>query len=150
MSLKNFLHNLWQSIKHLFDKVEEEVKQEVVVAITVVQQVKAIIDSPVADVVTALIPGEVDDEIKAKLREWLPKILLELNLVQSIAHIENINDQLNAILAQLKLASDDAKNAFYHSLASLILQKISDGKLSWSDAVAIAEYYYQNHVKNNN
>lgn len=148
MSLKTFLHNLWQSIKHLFDKVEEEVKKEVVVAIAIVQQIKVIVDSPVADVVTALIPGTVDDQIKEKLREWLPKILLELGMIQSIANMTNVNDQLNAILAKLKLSSDDTKNAFYHSLASLILTKISDGKLTWSDAVAIAEYYYQNHVKN--
>jgi hypothetical protein len=147
MSLKNFLNHLWQSIKNLFDKVEKEVKKDVVVAITVVQLVKSVVDSPVADLITAMIPSEVDDYIKNKLRELLPKLILELGMVQSVANIEDENAQLQAILEKLKLSGDDAKNAFYHSLASLILQKLSDGKLSWTDAVAIAEYYYQNHVK---
>lgn len=147
MSIKNFLHHLWQSIKKLFEKVEKEVRKDIVIAISVVQRVKLVIDSPVADVITALIPGDADDRIKELLRKELPKILLELGMIQSIAGIENVNDQLNAVLQKLKLSGDDSKNAFYHSLASLILQKLSDGKLSWSDAVAISEYYYQNHVK---
>ena len=99
------------------------------------------------DVITALIPGDIDDKINEKLRGFLPRLLLELQLVDSIANITDPNAQLQAILDKLKLSSDDAKNAFYHSLASLILQKLSDGKLSWSDAVAIAEYYYQNVTK---
>lgn len=148
MSLKNFLRHLWQSIKNLFDKVENEVKKDVVIAISVVQQIKTVVDSPVADVVTALIPGDVDDLIKEQLRQWLPKIILQLALVQSISNIEDENAQLQAILDKIKLSSDETKSAFYHSLASLILQKLSDGKLSWTDAVAISEYYYQNHVKN--
>lgn len=148
MSLKTFLHKLWESIKHAFESVEKEVKEDVVIAISVVQRVKLLVDGPVADVIAALIPGHVDDDIKEKLREWLPKLLLELGMVQAIANIDNVNDQLAAILGKLKLSSDDAKNAFYHGLASLILQKLSDGKLSWSDAVAISEYYYQNNVKN--
>lgn len=147
MSLKNFLHHLWQSIKNLFDHVEAEVKKDVVVAISVVQQLKAVVDSPVADVVTALIPGDLDDQIKLRLRELLPKLILELSLVQSVVNIEDQNAQLQAILEKLKLSGDDTKNAFYHSLASLILQKLSDGKLSWTDTVAISEYYYVNHVK---
>lgn len=147
MSLKNFLRHLWQSIKTLFDKVEKEVKKDIVIAISVVQRVKAVVDSPVADVVTALIPGSADDAVKDLLRAWLPKVLVELSLVESVANIEDTNAQLQAILDKLKLASDETRNAFYHSLSSLVLQKLSDGKLSWSDAVAISEYYYQNHVK---
>jgi hypothetical protein len=147
MSLRIFLRHMWLSIKNLFDKVEAEVKKDVVVAITVVQQVKAVVDSPVADIVTALIPGNVDDQIKVRLREILPKLILELSLVESVTDIEDQNEQLQVILDKLKLSSDAVKNAFYHSLASIILEKLSDGKLSWSDAVAISEYYYQNKVK---
>lgn len=147
MSLKKFLQHLLQSIQSLFEKVEQEVQKDVVVAITVVQRIKVVIDSPVADIVTALIPGDADDRVKDLLRQWLPRILLELSMVQSVANIEDENAQLQAILEKLKLSSDEAKNAFYHSLASLILEKLSDGKLSWTDAVAIAEYYYVNHVK---
>jgi hypothetical protein len=147
MSLKKFLQNLWSSIKHLFDNVEAEVKHLVPIATGVVQKVKEIIDSPVADVLTALIPGDADDKIKEMLRSFLPKLILELQMVEDISSIEDVNAQMQAILDKLKLSSDDTKNAFYHSLASLILQKLSDGKLSWSDSVAIAEFYYNNYVK---
>lgn len=149
MSLKKFLNNLWQGIKHLFDGIEHEIKVLIPIAINVVQAIKAFEDSAVSDVLTALIPGNLATDVQAKLREFLPKLLLELQMTEAIASITDPNEQLKAILAKIKLSSDDANNVFYHGLASLILQKLSDGKFSWSDAIAVAEFYYQNEVKQN-
>lgn len=112
-------------------------------------------DGPVDDVILSIIknaiPGNADDvlidKVHKTVQEWVPKILLELNLVNSIANIEDTNEQLKAILAQLKLSSDETKNIFYHGIASLILEKLSDGKFDWTDATAISEYYYQHQVK---
>jgi len=78
----------------------------------------------------------------------LPGVLLDLKLVNSIANIEDPNEKLKAVLAQFKLSSNDTKNIVYHGLAALAIEKLSDGKLSWSDAVALSEYYYKNVMKN--
>ena len=147
MSLKMFLHKLWDGIKHIFDGIEKEVKVLIPIAINIVQNIKFLEDTGVADLLTSIIPGNIDDKINAKLKDILPKLLLELQMTEAIANITDPNAQLRAILDKVKLSSNDAQNAFYHSLASLILEKLSDGKFSWSDAVAIAEYYYQNVTK---
>ena len=91
--------------------------------------------------------GILVDKVEAVCREWIPKILLDLQIADSISKITDPNDQLNEILKQFKLSSDETKNIFYHGLMSLILEKLSDGKLSWSDSVIIGEYYYQNYTK---
>ena len=109
-------------------------------------------DSPVDDIITFVIknaiPGSADDvlidKINATVKEWLPKILIDLNIANAIANINDPNKQLQAILEQLKLSSNETKNIFYHGFCSLILEKLSDGELSWSDSTAIAEYYYKN------
>jgi len=143
MSLKKFLHRLWTGIKGIFDKIEDDLKRLVPVAIKVVEAIKTFDESIVSDVLTTLIPGEVDDKIMQKLREFLPKILLELNMVDSIIGITDPNEQLKAILARIKLSPKNSQDVFYHGIASLILSELSDGKFSWSDAVAVAEYYYK-------
>lgn len=147
IKLGKWLAGIWKGISKLWNKAEEGVKKLAPIAIKVVQNVKTFMDSPVADVITALIPGEADDNLKAKLREKLPNIIIKMQLVETIAGIEDTNEQLKAILEKLKLSSNDAQNVFYHGLASLILEKLSDGKLSWSEATIIAEYYYKNIEK---
>lgn len=153
--MKKLLEKIWSTIKLVFNKAGEETRKLVPVAINVVQGLKSVMDSPVDDVilsiVKAAIPGDADDilidKITSVVKEYLPKVLLDLKIVDAIANIEDQNEQLKAILAQFKLSSDETKNIVFHGLSCLILEKLADGKLSWSDSIAISEYYYQNIAK---
>ncbi len=150
--MKNLLKRIWKFIAGVFNRLNEETKQLVPVAIKIVQGLKIAMDSPVDDVVLFIIkqaiPGDADDilinKITAVVKKWIPKILMELQLIESIANIQDENEKLKAILAQFKLSSDETKNIVYHGLCVLILEKLSDGELSWSDSIAISEYYYKN------
>ena len=62
----------------------------------------------------------------------------------NISKAGSINAQAKAIIAAINMSPDEIKNAYYHTFAVLILEKISDGKLTWSESVQIAEYYYNN------
>lgn len=155
MSLKNFLSRIWTAIANIFNKIESQTKVLIPIAVKVVQGLKIVMDSPVDDVLGAIIknaiPGNADDnlidKITTEVHKWIPKVLLELQLIDSIANIEDTNEQLKAVLAKLKLSSDEAQNIVYHGLAALILEKLSDGKLTWTDSTAIAEYYYKEILK---
>lgn len=153
--MKKFLKKIWATIKLFYDSLVGNTRKYIPVAINIVEAIKSVMDTPVDDILAEIlkrvIPGNADDVLIDKIRsvveKWLPKILLELKLVDSISSIEDPNEQLKAILAQLKLSSQETQNMLYHGLASLILEKLSDGELSWSDAVAISEYYYINFKK---
>lgn len=141
-------------IKRLYIKLVDETKIYIPIAIKVVEVLKQILDSPVDDiiltVVGALVPNIPANKlatIKDKIQAELPKILIELNLVNSIAGIEGTNEQLQAILNQLKVSPDNVKAEKYHTLASKILIILSDGKIGWGEAVIFTEWYYQTYIK---
>ena len=138
----SFLSKLWNSIKGLFQGLRVKSKVWIHLAVVVIQNIKTVMDSPVPDVLAAIIPGEADDKVKDQIRVWVPKILMQLNMMEVIANIENLDEQLNAILAKLKLAEKETRNIFWHGLGSLLIEKFSDGKFSWADAVAVSQYYY--------
>jgi len=150
--MKKFIARIWKTVKDLYNSLIGTSKKYIPIAINIVEAIKKVSDSPVDDIilsiVKAAIPGTADDvmidKVKDTVEKWLPKILLELRLWQSVSNIENQNEQLQAILREINLSSDETKSIIYHGLAALILEKLSDGELSWSDSVAISEYYFKN------
>lgn len=150
--MKQFLANMWAFIVGLFNSLDKLVDKFAPVAINIVEGIKKVNENTTGDiiefVITAAIPGTKDDVIvkllRKKLKECLPKIIQQMNIIQSISGIENQNEQLKAILAAINMSSDETKNAYYHSFAALILQSISDKKLTWAESVYIAQYYFDN------
>ena len=150
MKLKVILAQIWAFLSGLFKKFDKFIDQFAPIAIKVVDAIKTVNESTTGDIIetilAAVIPGNADDKairvIRAKLKEILPKLLLQLNITQSIAAIENPNEQLKAIINAINMSPDEVKNMYYHVFSTKILEALSDGKLTWSESVHIAEYYY--------
>jgi len=153
--MKRFFKKIWNGVKSLYNKLVDKTRDLVPVAVNIVEGVKTVVDSPVDDIVAELlkkaIPGVKDDIIIEKVHgiiiKQVPVILSRLLMIDSIANIKDPNQQLQAIVKQLRVASDEQKNVAYHGLATLIIEKLSDGKLTWGESAMIAEYYYQNFTK---
>jgi hypothetical protein len=97
------------------------------------------------DVLTALIPGDADDQIKDWLRAKLPIILTELKLADSCANLTDPSQITACAVKVLQGLDGDIKNAFLHNLSILLAQIAADGQLSWSDGVYLSEWYYRNN-----
>lgn len=138
---------LWSWIKKQFKGLNEEAKKLLPIAVEIVEKIKQGVEGPVGDVITALIPGSVDDAIRAKLKDWLPKLILQMALVESITNIEDEEERIKAVLDKIRMSPDELKNVYYHGLCALIIEKLSDGNFSWSDAVVVSEYYYTHFKK---
>lgn len=150
MSIKSFLTKLWGTIKSLFNSFPDKLKAAVNIGIIITENIKAIIESPVTDILTAIIPGEIDDKIKQALRAGIPIILTDLKLVGRCNDLTDPQEITKCAVETLKTLDGDIKNAFLHNLSVLIAQVAADGKLSWSDGVCILEWYYQNKFKTTN
>lgn len=156
--MKKIIQKILDFVSRIWDNLNDKTKKVVPMAINFVEAIKAAMDSEVDDVVLFIIkkaiPGEADDILidKAKkfIEEWIPKVMINLELVNEIAGIEDKNEQLKAVLAKFKLSSDEQKNIIYHGFASLAIEKLSDGKITWSEAVQLSEYYFKNFVKKSN
>lgn len=155
MKLKLFLAKVLAFIASMWKKLDSIVDKLAPVAIKIVDEIKKVNESTTGDIIDLIlskaIPGTADDAaidiIRAKLKEILPKILLALNVSESIAKIEDQNEQFKAIIIAINMSPDEVRNAHYHTLCAMILEAGADGKITWSESVQIAEFYYTNIYK---
>ncbi|HVW15732.1 MAG TPA: hypothetical protein VHB54_18000 [Mucilaginibacter sp.] len=142
MSLQSFLSKIWAEIKSLFDGIPSELKTAVHIGVVVTENVKNFVDSPTADVLTAIIPGDIDDKIKNWLRAKLPTILTELKLADSCSSLTDPAAITACAIKVLQGLDGDIQSAFLHNLSVLVAQVAADGKLTWSDGVYLLQWYY--------
>lgn len=147
MSLGTLLLKIWASIKNLFDGMDVELKSAIHTSVLIVENIKKFVDSPDADIITALIPGDIDDKIKDLLRDKLPVILTELKLADSCTGLTNQNEITACAIKTLQGMGLNTQSAFLHSISVLIAGVLSDGKLTWSNGVYLSEWYYQHLYK---
>ena len=147
MSLQSILSKIVSGIKRLFTGLPAELKVAVHTGVSVVDNLRVIMNSPVIDVLTAIIPGDVDDLIKAKLRQALPVLLQGLKLADATMSLSDPDAIMKAALADLKAIDPAISQAMYHSLSILVAQVAADGKLSWTDGVYLLEWYYKTNFK---
>ena len=155
--LKVFFAKVELFIAQLWEKTDELVERIAPVAINVVEQIKTINESSTGDIIELIISkaikGDADDliirNLRAKLREKLPEVLEVMRTALNIAKVDDKNLQVKLILDAINMSPDAIKNAHYHTFCSMLLEKISDGKLTWGESVIIAQYYYDNLYKKN-
>ena len=113
-------------------------------AITIVNNLKNALASPLAVLITDLIPGTIDDTIREELVTDLPVLAADLANVQ-VAITADKSAQLSNVLAAIKASPNFVYDAFFHSLAATLLTRISQGKnITWSVAVMSVEYFFKN------
>jgi len=147
MSLKTFLTKIWAGVESLFDGFPAELKTAIHIGVIVTENIKTFVDSPAADVLTAIIPGDIDDDIKNWLRAKLPEVLAELKLADSCSGLTDPQQITACAIKVLQGLSGDVQSSFLHSLSIFIAQIASNGALTWADGVTIMQWYYQNVYK---
>ena len=147
MSLQTFLSRIWQQIKSLFEGIPTELKTAVHIGVVITENIKTFVDSPAADILTVLIPGDIDDKVKELLRAKLPAVLTELKLADNCEALTDPNEITACAIKILQGLDGDVKSAFLHNLSVLVAQVAADGKLSWSDGVYILQWFYEHEYK---
>lgn len=138
------LAGFWSAIASLFKKADAELKVLLPKVIEAVNNTKFVTDSEIFDIIAFIVPGDKDDKLVAKLRELMPKIVVALGYAQEISNEPDANKKMQMILAKINVAPDDTRKAFYTSLAGLLIEKGSDGKFDWADAVSVGQLIYRN------
>lgn len=129
--------NFLRTIKKLFISLTAEVKKQMPEIIQIVNNIKTFVDSPGCDVLTTIIPGTIDDTVKVLLRKYLPDLLKALNTSNDIANLPTLNDQLKAIINEIQLSPDAARDILYHGIASKLTETITGQ--TWDESILIAQ-----------
>jgi hypothetical protein len=147
MKISAWLKKIWKSIQKAFIRIPAELKTAIHTGVVITENIKTFVDSPAADILTTIIPGDTDNRIKAALRTALPAILMQLKLADACGDVKTPEEITTCAVKTLHGITGDLKSAFLHNLSVLIAQVASDGKLSWQDGAYIMEWYYQHRFK---
>lgn len=116
----------WQSfVAKLWKKVPDDLQDKVSIGVRIVEKIKDFVNSPTADFITSIIPGDLDDKIQDYLKVLLPKILAEYGDITKINEVSG------------KLA---------HNIATDINQELTG--LSYGQSALTTEVAYNNIIKN--
>ena len=139
----------------ILDKADELVERIAPIAVKVVEQIKTINETTTGDIIeliiTKAIKGEADDliirNLRVKLKEKLPEVIEVMRLALNIAKVDDKNLQAKMVLDAINFSPDQIKNAHYHTFCSMLIESISDGKLTWGESVILSQYVYDNLYK---
>jgi hypothetical protein len=153
--MKKFLMRIWDWVRSTYDRLIGASQKYVPLAIRIVEGIKKVVESPVDDVVAeilkAVIPGTGDDlaidKARVMIEKWLPKVAIELRLIDAANNIEDPNEQLKAMIAELQKFDIKGQWAMWHEIAVMLIDMLADGEWSWADSKVMAEYIYQNMKK---
>lgn len=151
---KTFFGKIFGWIGDLFHDANQSFLET---AVTVTQTIKNVLSSPVVDIITGLIPSNVDNSIVSILRDKLPLIIADELLLRQFTSMPA--DEASAQAMAKKLVdsfgglSDEKKEEFYTSVAAkiyILLQQAKSGvKVTFGQAAALVESAYQAWLASN-
>lgn len=134
--------------QNIFSKADAELKSLTPIAVGVVQILKDFITSPVADLLAALTGTS---ELEATLKVIIPKVLIELQLIEGVNEAstqDEINAAIKTFVDSLPTLNDVQKERIYTTVAALLLQTLhTEGKITFGEAASIVEMYFDTAVK---
>jgi len=144
------MKKLWLKLKALVDKQFAFLKKHLEkgrVAVAVVNALKEAIDNPVADVLVHLTKTDLDDKLLEKARIVLPVVLTKLAIAHGIiAQAKSNSDVYGAVLDHIRKLLPEGRALFLAGIAGDLNVYLSDGKMSWSEGVELAQKIYREYL----
>ena len=149
--IKEISTKVWGFITEAYKKIDTTVDNVGPFVIKAINALKVANDSKVTDalqfIITSAIPGTADDRIVTAVRKWLkdnlPAIASDLDIVQGIADIKDTNLQLQAIADALYRMNPTKRADVYHRFAKELLVTLADGKISLNEAGSLIYGLYE-------
>ncbi len=135
------------AIKKLLNQYDSYLEAHVESALSITTAIKKIIGSPVVDILTAIIPGNIDDVIKEQLRAALDKTILALSMVERCKASVDAETRLKCFVEQLSIAEPQLRDAILQKLASMLVGELDGQRFKQSiyDLFTQAGYTAVNH-----
>jgi len=135
----SFVTKFLSWIKSQYLKIFPSVRETVNIGISLIENIKKYVDNPGVDVLTAIIPGNIDDNAKLLLRAYLPKLLAKLLFIKGALD----NEQIVEFIEKVQKADDDAKALLTHGIASLVNFSLTDELGSFGQSFVTTEVVFK-------
>lgn len=127
-----FCTNIKSKIKAVLQQFDSYIDAHIDTALQITTAIKNVLSSPVTDILTAIIPGEVDDTIRTQLVNALNKAIEALTVVDNCKQYTDLNDKLNCFVQQIKQRDPQLQDAILQKLASLLAGELDGQRLKQS------------------
>jgi hypothetical protein len=127
-----FCTKIKNQLKVLLRQFDNYAEAHIDTALKITAELKNILSSPVADIITAIIPGGIDDAIRKQIINALDKVLEALTIADNCKQYTDVNDKLKCFVAQIKLRDPQLQDAILQKLASLLAGNLDGQRLKQS------------------
>lgn len=143
-----FLKQIGAFLKRVFTGAYDLLQDKGYIAVMVTNQLKNLISSPVMDVLTAIIPGEVDNLIVSKLRVTIPKVALKVAAVHGVvSENERPSQALKVLFHHLNTLPEAARAKFWIDFAANLNVDLEDGNLSLAESIRRTQDIYRKYFQ---
>lgn len=147
--MKKLFEKLSSFVKSILGNIFDEFKKHSEAAVKVTGNIKKLVESPIADVVVTVIPGDVDNAIVEKLRKVLPEVTQKVAILHGILKENDTNSDIVAsVIENLKQMNPDARVSFWVLFSGELNKALSDGKLELAEAFVLSQMAYIELKKN--
>jgi hypothetical protein len=127
-----FCTTIRSQLKTLLRQFDSYIDAHIDTALQITTKLKNVLSSPTADIVTAIIPGDIDNTIRQQLIAVLGKAIEALTIADTCKQYTDVNEKLNCFIEQLKLRDPQLQDAVLQKLASLLTGGLDGQRLKQS------------------
>lgn len=147
--IKELLGKATAWITRLWKSIKPDAEKALIIGMKITDAIKDAVNNPAADILTAVIPGDLDDKIKEKLRIAAPKVVITLGLVNECKDEKDEAEILRCASRTLQnikesYMGDQAYGNLCDSLAVMMAQVAADDKISWDDLKYVSKWFFDN------
>ena len=124
-----FCIKIKNQIRALLRQFDSYVDAHVTLALKITTAIKELLTSPAADIITAIIPGDLDNVIRQQAIAALSKVTEALTIADNCRKCTDANDKIRCFIEQLKLYDPRLQDAILHKLASLLAGQLDGQRL---------------------
>ena len=116
-------------IKTALKQFDQYVDAHIETALQITTALKNILASPVADIVTAIIPGNLDNTIRTQLLNATTKAVEVLTITDNCKQCTNAEEKLKCFVQQIQQRDPQLQDAILQKLASLLTAQLDGQRL---------------------
>lgn len=119
-------------LKKLLGKFDNYMDNHIDTALKVTSGLKRMLSSPVADIITAIVPGDADNVIRQQLISAISKAVDALAIIDNCKQYGDVNEKLSCFITQLHQLDPKLRDAILQKLASLLSGQLDGQRLKQS------------------
>ena len=137
----NLFQSIGKFIRKLFRASHDVIESAVVPAMKIIDVVRAVLENPAIDFITALTKTDKDNQLVTAARRWLPEIAEAWGIVRD-ARTKTIEEVLSGIMNHLNGLPEITRHRLYREIAAELAECLSDGELTVSESIVVVQLYF--------